>query len=548
MAAQKSPLKTRFPIISKVSDLLVILVLASCLLAGSLTFQQYGVSWDEPRFYQYANSIRHAYSFPDWMRGNLDISKVFGPIPDDLPFYGPAYLLLGRAVVGVLYKITYIKLLTLWHWVNFISFLAGSGFFYLLCKRWMKAWAALFATLLLISQPLLWGHAFINPKDIPCLVFFMGSIYFGFRMIDRLAVQIPEPSPVLSRKSLPSFRQLLPRFSIYWFYILPAGLILGMAISIRVVGLLAGLLVLFYFLLKGERRSLNAVFIYVLTAISVLYISWPYIWDNPIGKFVKVTLHMSNFQVTGSVLFNGVLYPAIDLPRSYLPTLLAFTLTEPAWLLSFAGIAAVFYRLRHGQIEWKTLFPIFLWLSIPVMYILVSNPPQYDGYRHFLFILPPVFILAGIGFQQILEYLQPVWSRMVLVVVLLLPGILGIVQTHPYEYTYYNSLARMTGGISRRFETDYWLTCYKEAIGYLNQQGKEEKTVYVNWNPDLAYQYADDEVHVRPLDLETETPPPGTFLLLTTRENSDLGIYPDDPILFSVGRDGAVFCILKGIK
>ncbi len=135
-----------------------------------------------------------------------------------------------------------------------------------------------------------------------------------------------------------------------------------------------------------------------------------------------------------------------------------------------------------------------------------------------------------------------------LIGVLLLPGILGIVQTHPYEYTYYNRLARMTGGISRRFETDYWLTCYKEAIEVLNRQGDEAKTVYVNWNSGLAQEYADDTVHVRPLDLETDPPPAGAFLLLTTRENSDLDIYPDEPTLFSVGRDGADFCILKGIK
>ena len=532
----------------KHSDLLVILLLGMCLLAGSLTFQHYGASWDEPRFYQYANYIRHAYSIPDWMHGSLDMSQVYGPDPEDLPFYGPAYLLLGRAVVGGLYKITNIKLLTLWHWVNFITFLGGAGVFYLLCKRWMKAWAALMATLLWISQPLLWGHAFINPKDIPFLVFCMGSIYLGFRMIDRLAVPTPEPSPVLSWKNPPSFHQRIPRLSIYLFYILPAGLVLGMAVSIRVAGLLAGLLVWLYSLLIRVRRPLLAVFLYALTAGAVLYISWPYLWDNPIEKFIKVTLHMSDFQVSGSVLFNGVLYPAVHLPRSYLSTLLGFTLSEPVWLLFFAGIAAAIYRLRHGQIEWKTLFPVILWFFIPIIYILVSNPPMYDGYRHFLFILPPVFILAGIGFQSVIELLQPVWMRSVLIGVLLLPGVLGIVQTHPYEYTYYNSLARMTGGISRRFETDYWLTCYKDAIEFLNRQGDEEKTVYVNWNSSLAQEYANDTVHVRPLDLETDPPPAGAFLLMTTRENSDLYIYPDEPTLFSVGRDGVDFCILKGIK
>jgi hypothetical protein len=40
------------------------------------------------------------------------------------------------------------------------------------------------AVLLFSTQPLIWGHAFINPKDIPFMAFFLGSIALGFQMVD----------------------------------------------------------------------------------------------------------------------------------------------------------------------------------------------------------------------------------------------------------------------------------------------------------------------------------------------------------------------------
>jgi hypothetical protein len=50
------------------------------------------------------------------------------------------------------------------------------------------------------------------------------------------------------------------------------------------------------------------------------------------------------------------------------------------------------------------------------------------------------------------------------VAALVAPGVLGILTLHPYEYTYFNSLVGGTDGASRRYETDYWCTSYREAM------------------------------------------------------------------------------------
>src|SRR4030067_713800 len=69
---------------------------------------------------------------------------------------------------------------------NFLSLLLGLSFFYIICLRLMNKWTAFSTTLLFGTQPLIWGHAFINPKDIPFMAFFLGSLATGLAMVDAL--------------------------------------------------------------------------------------------------------------------------------------------------------------------------------------------------------------------------------------------------------------------------------------------------------------------------------------------------------------------------
>jgi hypothetical protein len=88
-----------------------------------------------------------------------------------------------------------------------------------------------------------------------------------------------------------------------------------------------------------------------------------------------------------------------------------------------------------------------------------------------------VFIFIGFTFEYIFEKINfltgtksSAWLHVALLITLLAPGIVGIVQLHPYEYSYYNSFIGGTNGAFRRYETEYWLTCYKEAVEQLNQK------------------------------------------------------------------------------
>jgi len=85
------------------------------------------------------------------------------------------------------------------HLTNFLIFLVGVYFFYRISMRLFPRGASLFLCALFASQPVLFGHAFINQKDVPLMVFFLASVELGLTAIDRLRLlpgrPVPGPEP-----------------------------------------------------------------------------------------------------------------------------------------------------------------------------------------------------------------------------------------------------------------------------------------------------------------------------------------------------------------
>jgi hypothetical protein len=73
------------------------------------------------------------------------------------------------------------------NFVFFLWFILGVACFYGLAQRWAAPAAALLATALLATQPLLLGHGFINPTDGPFSALFTAAVLVGFGCGDALA-------------------------------------------------------------------------------------------------------------------------------------------------------------------------------------------------------------------------------------------------------------------------------------------------------------------------------------------------------------------------
>jgi hypothetical protein len=490
---------------------------------------------------------------------NFDLERSFGSSGDDHKTRGPAYLLLARGPV-YLVEILGIDKASAWHLINFLFFQIGVYFLYRLALRWMKPSAAFAASAFFSWQPLLWGHAFINPKDPPFLVFFVASVRLGFEMVDELSGETSNKKK-FSRIIFP-------------------GVILGITSSIRVLGPLAGLLVLGYAIWKFGRPFLTffpSLLLYGLVAILAMFATWPFLWEDPVTNFVDVFRLMSDNPTTLSVLFGGEIYRAGELPRRYMPFMLATTLTEPVWILFFAGVVVGFFRLlkqyrdltggaqqTDSSDAWRSLRSsldlstvgnnlasltlVLLWFVILLSYVLLHRPAMYDGLRHFLFILPPIFIFTGFAFEFLIDHLAYFWLRAGSIFLVLVPGLLGILQLHPYEYTYYNSFIGGTSGAFRQYETDYWLTCYKEAVETLEPGLKTRANLYVHREGYIADYYAEDNLRVHELRGAIDQVLPGDYVLVNTRTNEDRKVFKDAASILQVGRGNATFCEIKKIQ
>lgn len=504
----------------------LVLLLLINLIAGLLTFRSYGLSWDEPLFYDYADSIRLAYT-PEAFSPTFDFEQVYGPSATDHKYYGPAYLLAARPLEQGVQALGADRAAA-WHLVNFLAFQIGLVFFFLLLRRWFDPWPAALTVAFFAWQPVLWGHAFINPKDAPFMMSMVAAVATGFWMVDGFSKSDKKRRVGLT---------------------LLAALALGATVAIRVIGPLAGLVVFVYFLLQRNWRALPLFVVYALGGVLVMFVFWPFLWANPVDRVLEVIGHMSYNPTELAVLFMGQMFRAATLPHRYFPQMLLTTLTEPTWILFALGAVLAIYKLWKKDWRWLALLGMVVtWFGLMAGYVLLKKPPMYDGFRHFLFTIPPVFALGGLVFQFLYERLKTRLLFAGAVTLLLLPGLLGMVRLHPYEYAYYNSFVGGTGGAYRSYETDYWLTCYKESLEWIraNQPGK---TIHIQREFPLAAYYGAG-VTLKDLGLEQESDiKAGDLLLFSTRANLDIrSVYRNVSVIHAIGREGAEFCLIKEKK
>ena len=488
----------------------ILALLAACLLVGAFTVRDYGMTLDENNIYRYGHYAIEAYR-------SFFHPQAIAPFDTDLNFKGPAYFMLADGSAGLLKLIVPSwSSIDATHFVNFVVYLIGVWIFYLFVRRWVQPWAAFGASLLFLLQPLFWGHSFINPKDIPYLVCFMASIYLGFRMVD-----VKETPLAIC-------------------YVVLAGIILGLAITIRVAGPLAGLIVLIYGAFRLRAKMIWRAVPYFLLSLAAAYLSWPYLWASPIGHFIDSFKTAEYYPYTSRVLFMGRAYLPKNLPWTYFPTLLSLQLTEPALLLAVAGLAIILRSPLSKQN--REIFLLFLgWFLLPLIGIILIHSIIYDNGRQLYFLVPPIFFLPGVALDRIFRMLTRPVFRIGLLALLVLPGVFALIRLHPYEYVYYNVLVDGTGGAYRSYEMDYWSISFAEAIEDVNRVAPQQAKVVVFGAPKaIARQY------VRP-DLQMFYPQEGDV----PQKQYDYAILlnlnhcQEARTVFTIERRGAYFASVK---
>ncbi|HUF00600.1 MAG TPA: hypothetical protein VMN99_15195 [Anaerolineales bacterium] len=616
----------------KQNRLLAILLLLS-LITGILTLTDYGESWDELKLYDYAVNSLDAYV--TWFQ--------HGTIPatgDRFENYGPFFVMLTRMITKTFTQIfPAMQEVDVQHLVYFLTFLVGVWAFHHLAIRWMSRKAALGATLLFMTQPLFWGHAFINPKDIPLLSLFLLSVYLGMMVHDRLFGRevgfvlesisaawngLPQRTrhllaattifwlaslvilfggthfihqwidnavraaangePSLISQIIPRVQRVSPEIYIEKFFvlflrlraitfliitgaliwpyhrhlpvalqalgmILPAGIILGLTVSIRIFGVWAGILVAGYIFWKSGVKAWLVMIAYALIAIIAMYLSWPYLWPDPIGHFFETVQIMAQHPWPGSVLFNGSMHPANDLPASYMPRLLAIQLTEPVWALFFVGLTVAIFGGRPEPVEGfsknrskqrELLMWTLVWFFLPLVNFIILRPTLYDNFRQSFFIVPPIFFMTGLAFDQIRKPML----QAALIALMVLPGVIASVRLHPYEYVYYNQFVGGVDAAVDRFELEYWGTSYREAAREANRIAPPNANVWVDGPAHLFTKFARPDFHIYSSQ-EAERADHYDIVVTLARYDLEKTSFPEAPIVYRVIREGAVFAVIR---
>jgi hypothetical protein len=587
----------------------IVIVLVLSLLIGVLTLTNYGESWDDLSLQKYAAKSLDAYR--TWTQ-----QSVVEIAEEDLGNYGPSYVMaiaLGTRVLDTLLPFSRPDLRHLFY---FITYLAGVWAFFALGTRWLTRNAALGATLLFMTQPILWGHAFMNPKDTPFLAFFLLTVFFGFKMVDDIkpfsfdsltpsakktlslltalwlvsvsllfiytdafhatlislvhaaqsgetniisliASDIHTAAPeiyiqkyftlfiharaiyflIFTSVLLYVYYRLLPSSLLLLTSIILPAILLGFTTSLRILGPYAGLIVVFYALRTKGRQAIPAVLTYAVIAIITMYLTWPYLWTDPVGHLFGALKTMSAYPWRGQVLYNGVEYASTALPYSYLPVLFGIQLTEPVWLLAIAGVvvSVIGWREKRGLLELT-----ILWFIIPLLGFTILRSALYDNFRQIIFILPPIFWLAGVAFEKIKN---TKW-QIALITLCLIPGILGIIRLHPYEYIYYNSFIDGMDGAQERFELDYWGTSYREAAEVVSEIAPANAIIWVEGPSHLFELYAREDLKIYS-DHEAERADHYDYVVATTRYNLDQASYPDAKIIYKITRGDAILTVIK---
>lgn len=486
----------------------IIALLAVALVVGFFTVKDYGLSWDEAGIFNYSKYLPGAYQY-------ILHPQNFQPDNSNwiLNLYGPAHFLYAELMSRIL-----TDLIPAWgngvaqHFSYLLTFLVGALFLYLLLRSWVSDWSAFGSVFLFVTQPLFWGHALMNPKDMPFMAFFIASVYFGFKMVGNAT----------------------------WINILLAGVVLGVSTSIRSLGPMAGAVVILYGLWKYPRRVIPMAFWYFLVAVITTYLTWPYLWKAPIENYRQSLEIMSQFPFDAKVLFRGDLYSPAHLPHSYIPILFALQLTEPLLVLCLLGAV-----LMLASLQKEPLYLFGIWFFLPVCGIILSGSVLYDNARQVYFLLPPIFVAAGYALEFLNARILSVILKNILLIAMVLPGVVGAIRMHPYEYVYYNSFAGGVHSASTRFETDYWGLSFKQAMNYINENAPPNARIMVLSGPDeTAAFYARPDLQI--ITEETNYTQEGyDYALILTRKNVNEQRCKKSETVHTIGREGIVFTYIR---
>jgi hypothetical protein len=435
-------------------DSLAIAMLVIVAAIAAFTFRDYGLGWDDYTHSQYGSLLVSLYGSGFADKRALSFVNLY--------MYGGGFDLLATLSA----KVLPFGLFETRRFVGAAVGLVGLFFTWRLGRRLGGPLAGLLALALLATCPLYYGHMFMNAKDAPFAVAMVIALFGVVLALE----EYPHANPAT---------------------VALCGIGVGLAVGSRVMGgfaIVNAFVPLLLILVVRSRRSgikpalgewasfLTAFIPGAVLAYLVMGLVWPWSVVSPLNPFRAVEYFSNFFERPWRELFDGRLILVPDMPRSYVPTLVALTLPELMLLLGFCGTIGAIIATAYGEEghpdpfagRRAALLAVVLAAVFPVLVTVATQPAMYNGIRHFVFLTPPFAVLGGLAGAWIARRLW-LCGRVAMAAgaIVLIAGVASpmveMVRLHPYEYTHFNHIAGGVAGARPRYMLDYWGLSMRQA-------------------------------------------------------------------------------------
>jgi hypothetical protein len=350
-----------------------------------------------------------------------------------------------------------------------------------------------------------------------------------------------------------------------------AGLGIGLALGTRIMGAFGALYALAALALvvgietrkdgiRSAGRSLGRFLLLMLLVLllgyAVMALVWPWGVAHPLNPLQALQYFSRFFEEPWEELFGGAPIKVTEMPRSYLPMLLALKLPEMFAALALIGTGGALIGAGRRDIAANrraVLLLVALAGMLPIAVTVLLRPALYNGVRHFVFVLPPLAVLGGLGGTWLFAWLRrhghlaAMAGAAMFVIGIALP-VVDMVRLHPYEYTYFNRLAGGVAGARGRYMLDYWGLSLKQASHALAARIAElglTKPTDRAWKLAVCGHHRSPQVELGP-DFETTWDPKGADFAMMLGEFYCRTF--DAPLLAEVKRNGVVYARVYDIR
>jgi hypothetical protein len=517
-------------------DWLAIGVLAFIAAIALATFRDYGLGWDDYTHSQYGALLVSLY------QSNFADQRALSFV--NLYMYGGGFDIIATLAA----KIMPFDLLETRRLVGAAVGLVGLFATWRLGRRLGGPLAGLLGLLLLAATPLYYGHMFINAKDGP----FAAVMAIALLALVRAFEEYPRATP--------------PTIAL-------CGIGVGLAIGARVLGgfAIANALLPLPFIVAvrsratGLKIALSECGSFLLPFIPAAILAyllmglvWPWSVVSPLNPFRAVEYFSNFFEKPWRELFDGQLIPVIDMPRSYVPTLLAVQLPELMLALGLCGTAGAIFAVSKADHSTAAagrraaLLATVLAVLLPVLVTVATRPAMYNGIRHFIFVLPPLAALGGLAAAQIADRLVrhgriAVGAGVLALLIGIASPVLDMTRLHPYEYTDYNHLAGGPPRARQNYMLDYWGLSLTQASRRLltDIADRHERPLHGQWRVAVCGPHPPVAVALGAQFTTTWNPKGADFAMV-------LGEFYcaklDAPVMFDILREGVVYARLYDLR